>query len=400
MDEKCDVLVVGAGLVGLATAYHLCQQRSLRVTVLEAEPGPAYHQSGHNSGVIHSGLYYRPGSLRAHLCIQGREQLYAFCREHRIPHRKTGKWIVAFNQWEVERLNQLYQNGLANGLEGLEFIEGSAAGTASGMIRAKAALLVPHTGIVSFRKVAAALVEEIQEHGGRVIFNEPVLRLEPDARGVRVRTRSSTLSARIAIACAGLQADRLARRSGLEPGVRIIPFRGEYFILSDRWTGAISRPIYPVPHPDLPFLGIHLTPDLEGVVHIGPNALLTLHRHGYTRRAFSLRDAWETLTYRGTWRLMLRHYRVGLTEWWRAHALRRMAREVRKYLPEVSARDLRRNGAGVRAMAVRSDGHFVDDFLILEGPRMLHVLNAPSPAATASLAIGLFLSTRTLESLS
>ncbi len=399
MDETYDALIVGAGLVGLATAYHLCRRQGLKVAVVEAEPGPASHQSGHNSGVIHSGIYYRPGSLRARLCIRGREQLYAFCREHQIPYRKSGKWIVAFTQQEKEQLSRLYQNGLANGLEGLEFIEGSAAASASGITLAQAALLVPQTGIVNFRSVADVLVEEIRTNGGDVIFNETVVRLIPNTRDVHCQTRSSNISARYVIACAGLQADRLARCAGLDPGVRIVPFRGEYFILSDRWTGAFPRPVYPVPHPDLPFLGVHLTPDLDGVVHIGPNALLTLHRHGYKPYAFSLRDAWETFSYQGTWRLMLRHYRIGVAEWVRAHSMRLMVREVRKYLPEVSVRDMHRNGAGVRAMAVRPDGSFVDDFLIVEGPRMLHVLNAPSPAATASLAIGQTLATRAVEHL-
>lgn len=381
------VLIVGAGIVGLATAAELAR-RGLRVQVLEAEDRVAAHQTGHNSGVIHSGLYYRPGSQKARLCAAGREALYRFCDDEGIAVRRCGKVVVAVSDHEVPRLDELERRGRANGLDGLERLD-------SGELRARwegvvgvGALWVPQTGIVDFGAVARTLARCLEARGGELRTGARVSGIRQGGGSIRVTAGAARCEADLLINCAGLQSDRIARLAGLEPDVRIIPFRGEYRRLAERARGRVPVPVYPVPDPRFPFLGVHLTPTIDGGAEAGPNAVLALHRHGYTRGRVSARDLWETLSWPGFWRLAARNWRFGVREVWRSRSERAFVAAVRELMPELGREDLRPGGAGIRAQALDRRGNLVDDFHVVESERQIHVLNAPSPAATASLAIG------------
>jgi L-2-hydroxyglutarate oxidase len=379
-------VVVGAGIVGLATAYALGAAEPERpVLVLDKEDRLAAHQTGHNSGVIHSGLYYAPGSFKARLAVDGNTRLRAFCTERGIPFDVPGKLVVATRPEELDGLDRLLERGRQNGvpvrrLDPDEILEREPA------LRVHGALLVESTGRVDYRTVADALAGEVKERGGTVRLGAAVTSIEAGGTEVLVRLGQETVAAQRVAVCAGLHSDRLARASGLEPGVRIVPFRGEY---SELVPDALVRGlVYPVPDPRLPFLGVHLTRGLDGVVHVGPNAVPALAREGYGWRKISPRDLAGMLGYPGAWRLARRFGSVGAREMVRSLAGSSLAREVRRMLPDVRAKDLRPAGAGVRAQAVRRDGGLVDDFLFRRAGPVLHVLNAPSPAATACLGIG------------
>ena len=381
-------VVVGGGIVGLAVAKALQELDPSRSTVLvEKERGVALHQSGHNSGVIHSGLYYTPGSLKARLVLQGARDLLAYCTEHEIPFDVAGKLVVATRTRDRVKLDQLLARGHQNSVPvrraGLdEVAEREPA------LRVLDALVVESTGRVDYRKVAAALADEVLARGGTIRYGEPVQSVTTVSGEVRVHTCEDVIVAHRVAVCAGLHSDRLARASGIDPGVRILPFRGEYSELVPERAGLVRGLVYPVPDPDLPFLGIHLTRGLDGVVHVGPNAVPALAREGYSWRIFSARDLAETLGYRGSWHLALKYGRVGAQEVTRSligHSLLKAAREM---LPELKGKDLRPSMSGVRAQAVAKDGRLVDDFLFRRAGHVLHVLNAPSPAATACLPIG------------
>jgi L-2-hydroxyglutarate oxidase len=376
------------------------------VLVLEAEERLAGHQSGHNSGVIHSGLYYRPGSAKARLCAEGREALYGLCEEEGIAYRRTGKLVVARTPEELPRLDELERRGRANGLEGLERLSGGELRERYPEAAGVAGLWVPEAGIVDFPAVARLLARRVAEAGGEVRTAARVAAVESDGPGTAAGNGSGTgirlalatgetLKASFLVNCAGLQSDRVARLAGARPEVRIVPFRGEYFELSPDSGARVTVPIYPVPDLRFPFLGVHLTPTLDGRVEVGPNAVLAGHRHGYRRgdglAASALRDPRDlasTLGYPGFWRLARRHWRDGAAELWRSLDRRAFAREVQRLVPAVTANDLRRGGCGIRAQAVDRQGNLVDDFHIVHTERQVHVLNAPSPAATAALAIG------------
>ncbi|MEU4346638.1 L-2-hydroxyglutarate oxidase [Streptomyces sp. NPDC023838] len=381
----CDVLVIGGGIVGLSTAYALAQASpGTRVTVLEKEAGPARHQTGRNSGVIHSGIYYRPGSLKARYAVRGAAEMVAFCAEQGIAHEVTGKLIVATGREELPRLHGLAQRGRENGIPVRELGPAQIA-EYEPEVRGLAAIHVGTTGVCDFPAVAARLAEL---SGAEIRYGTEVVRISrrPDA-GVAVRTSTgAVLRARALVNCAGLHCDRVARLAGDEPGVRIVPFRGEYYELAR--PGLVKGLVYPVPDPAFPFLGVHLTRGVGGGVHVGPNAVPATAREGYDWRTVRPAELASTLTWPGSWRMAARHWRYGAGEIHRSLSRRAFTEAVRRLLPAVTEADLHPTASGVRAQAVLRDGTLVDDFLIREAPRTIHVLNAPSPAATASLPIG------------
>lgn len=384
-----DVAVIGAGAVGLATAMALAVDHGRSVVVVEAEERVAAHQTGHNSGVIHSGLYYKPGSLKATLCAAGRDAMYRFCQDHGIPHERCGKVVVATGDAQLPALDELERRGRANGLAGLRRLSpGQVRELEPHAATAVAGLHVPETGITDYRRVAAAYVEVVRNAGGEVRPGWTFLGARPDGPGLIVRTTRGELSVRALVNCGGLHSDRVAARCGLAPAVRIIPFRGEYYTLAPAAHGLVRNLIYPVPDPRFPFLGVHLTRMIEGGVEAGPNAVLALARHGYTRAAFRLGDACLTALYPGFWRMARRHWRTGGSEIYRSLSKRAFLRSLQQLVPDLTLDDLTPGGAGVRAQAVLSDGSLADDFRIQPADRQVHVLNAPSPAATASIAIG------------
>ncbi len=391
LPAACDVAVVGGGLVGLATAMALAARGDLRVTVLEAEDRLAAHQSGRNSGVIHSGLYYKPGSLKASLCVAGREALYRFCAEEGVAHERCGKLVVAVTPEELPALAALERRGRDNGLAGLQLLDAADIHNFEPQAAGLAALWVPETGIVDYPAVANAYARRIAAAGSHVVTGARLLAARPDPSrpgGLRLDTRRGPLSCALLINCAGLQADRVARLCGHRPDTRIVPFRGEYWDLDPAARSRVRGLIYPVPDPSFPFLGFHLTRMTSGQVEAGPNALLAWKREGYRRGSFSLRDTLDILTYRGFWRFAARHWRTGLAEIRRSLSPPLVLRDLRRLLPTLAPTDLHRAGCGIRAMELDPQGNLIDDFHVISTPPTLHILNAPSPAATASLSIG------------
>jgi L-2-hydroxyglutarate oxidase LhgO len=386
-----DIIIVGGGIVGLAAAYKIAQNhRGVRVAVLEKEERVAVHQTGHNSGVIHSGLYYKPGSTKAATCMAGREQMIEFARTHNIPHAICGKIIVATDETELPAMEKILQNGRENGVEGLEQIEPDRIREIEPFVTGIAALHVPSAGIIDFKKVAAKLVELIERssRNNRVLVAHEVTGFDKHDFYINVLTRRQTFTTRFVVNCAGLHCDRVARMDGIEPPIRIIPFRGDYCGLSTAAAGKVRSLVYPVPNPAFPFLGVHFTRMIDGTVECGPNAVFSFKREGYGKMDFDLRDAWESLSYPGTWVLFARHWKYGLSESMRAFSKRRLLVELRRLIPSLTLEDLRPGSAGIRAQALGPDGTLLDDFQIEARGNAIHVLNAPSPAATASLAIG------------
>ncbi|GAA1045509.1 L-2-hydroxyglutarate oxidase [Streptomyces murinus] len=392
----CDVLVVGGGIVGLSTAYAVGRAApGTRVTVLEKEPGPARHQTGRNSGVIHSGIYYRPGSLKARYAVRGAAEMVKFCAEYGVEHAVTGKLIVATERAELPRLHALVQRGRENGIPVRELGAAQIA-EYEPEVRGLAAIHVGSTGVCDYvgvaRQLALASGADIR-YGARVVQVDR----RPE-RGVAVRTAAGDIvRGRVLVNCAGLYCDELARLTGDEPGVRIVPFRGEYYELAR--PELVRGLVYPVPDPAFPFLGVHLTRGVDGGVHIGPNAVPALAREGYDWTVVRPRELAGTLAWPGSWAMARRHWRYGTGELHRSLSKGAFLEAVRRLLPAAQAQDLVPAPAGVRAQAVLRDGSLVDDFLIKEGPRAVHVLNAPSPAATASLPIGREVARRALEML-
>jgi L-2-hydroxyglutarate oxidase len=384
-----DVVVIGAGIVGLATALALLRRSrgSARVRVIEKEAGPAHHQTGRNSGVIHSGLYYVPGSAKARQCREGRTALIEFCREHDVAHDLCGKVVVATTEEEVPGLDALAERGRANGVT-LERIGQDELQQREPACRGLGALFVADTGIVDYRGVADALVRRIRELGGVVDYDTRLLEGRDDGSRVHVRTSSDAFEAGHLINCAGLHSDRVAKACGVRPSVRIVPFRGDYYALAPEHAHLCRNLIYPVPDPAFPFLGVHLTRMIEGGVECGPSAVLAFAREGYTPTMVNARDLWDTLTTPGFWRLARRHVRTGVDEMLRTFSRARFAAALQRLVPAIEPAMLRRAPAGVRAQALAADGRLVDDFAVERTDRMVHVLNAPSPAATAALAIG------------
>ncbi|MHB9759833.1 L-2-hydroxyglutarate oxidase [Streptomyces sp. BYX5S] len=380
-----DVLVVGGGIVGLSTAYAVSRAApGTRVVVLEKEPGPARHQTGRNSGVIHSGIYYRPGSLKARFAVRGAAEMVKFCAEYGIPHEVTGKLIVATERDELPRLHALVQRGRENGIPVRE-LGPAQIQEYEPEVRGLAAIHVGTTGIVDYRAVAERFAEA---SGAEIRYGADVVQVDRrEDRGVAVRTRAGdVIRGRVLVNCAGLRCDEVARLTGDDPGMRIVPFRGEYFELGR--PDLVRGLVYPVPDPAFPFLGVHLTRGIDGGVHVGPNAVPALAREGYDWGVVRPREVGGTLAWPGSWRMARRHWRYGAGEVRRSLSKAAFTKAVRRLVPAVTAEDMVPVAAGVRAQAVLRDGTLVDDFLIREGVRAVHVLNAPSPAATASLPIG------------
>lgn len=389
MTTAFDAIVVGGGLVGLATAHRLLAAHPrLRLALLEKERELALHQSRRNSGVLHSGIYYTPGSWRALLCREGKTDMERFAQEHGVPVRRLGKVIVAVHDEELERLDLLEQRGIANGLRGVRQIGPDELRDLEPDVVGTRALHVPETAIIDFRRVAAALAAKITALGGAIWLGQEVLSIRRRGSLRLVRTDRAELVGRLVISCAGLQSDRLAPRTTGPAALRIIPFRGSYFCRDPRATWVVRRLVYPVPDPALPFLGIHFTPRLDGGIWVGPNAVLALAREGYGRRELDVRDLADILAFGGFWRLALSRLGPGLGELLRDLSAKAMADSCRRYIPSVEEDDLRRGPSGIRAQAVRGDGSLVDDFVLQQTRGWIHVRNAPSPAATASFAIG------------
>ena len=390
-----DVAVIGGGLVGLATADALLEHRpGLRLLLLEKEDDVARHQSGHNSGVVHAGIYYRPGSLRARLCVAGVGRLRDFCRGHGVAYDEVGKVIVATDEAELPRLDALLERGRENAVPGLRAIDADELRELEPHAAGLRAIHSPGTAIVDYPGVARVLLERLQRRGAHVELGTALVGLTEEPGGLRLATTRGTRRAGRLVACAGLQADRIARLAGADPRLAIVPFRGEYYFLRPHRRDLVRGLIYPVPDPALPFLGVHFTRTVHGEVEAGPNAVLALAREGYRATTLRPRDLAETFAYPGFWRLAGRFWRLGAFESYRSWSTHAFVASLRKLVPAIRAADVVRGGAGVRAQALDRQGRLVDDFAIVETERSLHVLNAPSPAATASLEIGRHLAER------
>lgn len=393
--DHADIVIVGGGIVGLATGMALARRAS--VLVIEAEPQLAQHQTGHNSGVIHSGLYYKPGSAKARNCVTGRELLYRFCAEQGIPHERCGKLVVATTPAELPALAELERRGSANGLVGLRRLTPEQMREIEPHVHGVAALHVQETGIVDYPAVAAAFARLIEQAGSLVRTATKFLGCRREPGGLVADTTAGPLRARLLVNCAGLDSDRVARLCGVEPGVQIVPFRGEYYQLKPHAAHLCRHLIYPVPDPRLPFLGVHFTRMIGGGVECGPNAVLAFKRQGYRLADISRRDLLELARSPGFWRMARRFWWTGLGELYRSFSRRAFWHALRRLIPELSFHDIVPAGAGVRAQAVTPDGQLADDFVIRQAERMIHVLNAPSPAATASIAIGQTIAELTLK---
>lgn len=386
--EQFKVGIVGGGIVGLATAYALAPRWGKSLVVLEAEDRVAAHQTGNNSGVIHSGLYYKPGSLKAKNCVEGREALYRFCAEHGVAHERCGKIVVATDPSELPALDELHRRGQANGLAGISRLTAEQLREYEPHVTGIAGLHVAETGIADYVQVAETYARLAREQGAEVRTQWQFTGCRREPGGLVLETTRGRIRCENLINCGGLQSDRVARLCGVDPGVRIVPFRGEYYQLAPGREHLVRNLIYPVPDPRFPFLGVHFTRMVRGGVEAGPNAVLAFKRYGYTRGSFSLRDTLEMTRYGGLWRMASRYWKTGLGEFHRSWSKAAFVRALQKLMPELTAHDIVPAGAGVRAQALTPAGNLLDDFHIVPAERMIHVLNAPSPAATASLSIG------------
>lgn len=384
-----DVIVIGAGVLGASTAMQLAEgSPRLRVAVVEKEARAAVHQSGRNSGVIHSGIYYKPGSLKAATCVAGARALLAFCERESVPHEVTGKVIVATSAAELPALEELRRRGEANGVPGVEVIGPERLREIEPHARGVKALYSPSTAIVDFVRVTEAYLERARRAGAEVIFGAKVVGFGEKPEGVELRTTAGDVTGRVVVNCAGLYADAVARMMGGSGDTRVIPFRGEYFLLAPEARGLVKGLVYPVPDPRFPFLGAHFTRTIDGGVEAGPNAVLALAREGYGKASVNFREVAGMLGYPGFWRMGARYWKTGLVELYRSVRKAAFLRALQRLVPETRAEHLKAGGAGVRAQAVDRQGRLVDDFRIEHTARAVHVRNAPSPAATASLEIG------------
>lgn len=387
-DSHYDLIVIGGGVVGLATAREIIRRYAdLKIAVLEKEEQVAAHQSGHNSGVIHSGIYYKPGSLKAKLCVAGARAMVEFCREHDLPHKVCGKVIVATREEEVPRLQELKKRADANGLDGVREIGPEELHELEPHASGIRALHVPSTGITDFAQVCRKYADLIVARGGAILTSTPVRGLRNLASEIIVETERGDFSAGSIINCAGLFSDRIARMAGDDPGMIIVPFRGEYYDVIPERDNLVRALIYPVPDPRFPFLGVHFTRRVTGKVDAGPNAVLAWSREGYRHTDVSLDDLADCIKFSAFWRMGMRNWRSGLGEFYRSFSKSAFLKALQRLLPEIRESDLVPGNAGVRAQALKPDGTLVDDFHLVPSGNMLHVLNAPSPAATASLMI-------------
>ncbi|BAU41545.1 L-2-hydroxyglutarate oxidase [Leptolyngbya sp. O-77] len=383
-----DFAIIGGGIVGLSTAMALGRRYpDAKIVLFEKESRWAFHQTGNNSGVIHSGVYYKPGSFKAKFCRDGCQSMVAFCREHDIPHEVCGKVIVATEEHELPLLENLYQRGLQNGIQ-VARITAEEVREIEPHVNCLAGVRVFSTGIADYKQVCQKYAEIVRSQGGELYLNTKVERIVDRPNSKVVETTNGTFEARLVVNCAGLHSDRVAKMGGVDPEAKIVPFRGEYYELTPEKRYLVKGLIYPVPNPDFPFLGVHFTRMIDGSVHAGPNAVLSLKREGYKKTDFDLKDFAEVMTYPGFWKLAAKHADEGIQEIIRSFSKAAFVRSLQRLIPEVQSEDLVPTHAGVRAQALMNDGKLVDDFLIVKGQNSIHVCNAPSPAATSSLEIG------------
>ncbi len=387
-DTSSNVIIIGGGIVGLASAMLLKQSSNHTVTVIETENEPASHQTGNNSGVIHSGLYYKPGSLKAKNCVEGREWMYRFCEQNDITHERCGKIVVASDDTEIPILKMLEERGAANGLKGIKRLRGDEIKEYEPHAHGIAGLLVPETGIVDYKQVTNKYLDIFTENGGRFIPGCSFLTLIKNSDELTLQTTKGEFNCRLLVNCGGLYSDKIAKLCGVDPQLQIIPFRGEYYTLKKKKEFLVNNLIYPVPDPKFPFLGVHFTRMIKGGVEAGPNAVLAFKREGYARNDFSLGDVLQMAAFPGFWKMAAKHYKMGFKEYYRSLVKTSFVHSLQKLIPEITGEDIEPGGAGVRAQALERDGRLTDDFRIVETGNMIHVLNAPSPAATASLSIG------------
>ena len=388
-DYKADVVVVGGGIVGLATAYAVLKKSpKTKLVVLEKDSQVGAHQTRHNSGVIHSGLYYKPGSLKAKNCLDGYTKLLQFCRENEIKHEICGKVVVATSQAEIVQLEMLYQRGLANGLTGIRKLDSREIPEIEPFCAGVAGLFVPQTGIVDYGEMVDVLKQKVLNMGAEVLTNQQLIQIDERPECIIAHTQNREVVAKNLVSCAGLQSDRVANQTGSAHDLRILPFRGEYFELEPNAEHLVRNLIYPVPDPNFPFLGVHFTRRIDGTIECGPNAVLAFAREGYRKTDFSLRDFSQTLSWPGFRKIARKYWRTGLGEYHRSISKAAFVRALQKLVPEIEEKHLKPAGSGVRAQACSRDGILLDDFEIRTSDRVTHVCNAPSPAATASLAIG------------
>ena len=386
-----DIAIIGGGIVGAATLYKLqLKYPDLKIVLIEKMDILADHQTGHNSGVIHSGLYYKPGSLKAKNCIQGRHELVAFAKEHGIPHDICGKVVVATDPSELENMEKVYKIGLENKIEGIEWITAEQVKEHEPFVESIGGIWVPCTGIIDFRAATAKMVELAlaMQPESKLELGHEVLEIEKGEKTSKIITNKGSFEAEYLVFCAGLQADRLARKDGVDLKEQVVGFRGDYYELTDSAKHKIKNLIYPVPNPDFPFLGVHFTRMTDGEIECGPNAVFTFKREGYGKTDFSWKDTWDALTYGGTWKLFFKNMSFGIGEYRRAFSKRLFLKTLQRMVPSLTMEDIKPGRAGVRALLLARDGDTRDDFRIEYHGKSIHVLNAPSPAATASLAIG------------
>lgn len=388
MNQSYDITIIGGGIVGTATALSILKEKNAKLLLLEAESSLSAHQTGNNSGVIHSGLYYKPGSLKAANCTLGREMMYAFCLEHKLPYDKCGKIVVAVSANEIPALNMLEERGKANGLTGIRRISAEEIKVYEPHASGIDGLFVPQTGIVDYVAVTNKYANLIRNNDGEIKLNSKVTSVKKDGKDLILFTEHDEYHTKFVVNCAGLQSDRVAKLCGVDPGLMIIPFRGEYYQLRKDKQYLVNNLIYPVPDPQFPFLGVHFTRMINGGVEAGPNAVLAFKREGYKKTDFSFHDVLEMKLYPGFWKMALKYHKMGFHEFKRSFSKELFVKSLQKLIPEIQYDDIVVGGAGVRAQALERDGKLVDDFRIVEAERMIHVLNAPSPAATASLSIG------------
>jgi L-2-hydroxyglutarate oxidase len=388
-DSRFDIAIIGAGIVGLATAMELVGRRpDFKVVVLEKEDRVAAHQTGHNSGVIHAGLYYKPGSLKAQMAVEGARMMVEFCQEHNLPYELCGKVVVATKEEELPRLEELNRRGTANGVPGLKRISSEEIREHEPHATGVAGLFSPRTGIVDYKAVTRTYAQIVESSGGEVRLGTEVTGIQRTPDGLVIETTGDEVQTSALINCAGLQSDLIAKMTGRTDGLRIIPFRGEYYELAPKSQSLVRGLIYPVPDPRFPFLGVHFTKKISGSVEAGPNAVLALAREGYRKTDFSVGHVLGLLAFRGFWIMSARHWRIGVGEMYRSWNKRAFVEALRGLLPDLEMDDVKPGGAGIRAQAMDHDGNLLDDFSIIEMPSAIHVLNAPSPAATASIVIG------------
>ena len=390
--------IIGAGIVGLATALKLREKFSEAcITILEKENDVAQHQTGNNSGVIHSGIYYRPGSLKAKNCVTGYKMLLAFCDEHNIEYNLCGKVVVATDESEIEYLKTLYQRGVENGLENLKMLNEAELKEYEPYVNGVAGIHVPQTGIIDYKIVSAKMKQVLLSKGVEIKFNEEVVGIESNNSSQTIRTKSNSYETDFIISCAGLQSDRVASLTENDLNIRIIPFRGEYYELKESAKHLVKTLIYPVPDPNFPFLGVHFTNLIDGGVEAGPNAVFSFKREGYSRTSFSIKDTFQSLTWFGFLKVAKKYWRTGMGEFYRSFSKKAFVKALQKLIPQIQEKDLTAGGAGVRAQACDNSGGLIDDFYLIEKENIIHVLNAPSPAATASLAIGEYIVSKIIK---